>query len=129
MDTSLRRDYCRRPTCPWFLAPQTIQKGGPVQPLHCTARRFRRAKEDHNNCGHIGSFHVQNSSLEMRICLKPYKDQGVSERECAHPYEILYFLAVFRIRIPIFLGLMDPDPDPLVRGMDPDPDPSIIKQK
>jgi hypothetical protein len=27
-----------------------------------------------------------------------------------------------------FLGLLDPDPDPLVRGIDPDPDPSIIKQ-
>jgi hypothetical protein len=26
-----------------------------------------------------------------------------------------------------FLGLVDPDPDPLVRGMDPDP--SITKQK
>jgi hypothetical protein len=44
--------------------------------------------------------------------------------------------AVLRIRIRIhrihvFLGLLDPDPDPLVRGMDPDPglDPSIIKQK
>jgi hypothetical protein len=34
---------------------------------------------------------------------------------------------VFRIHM--FLGLMDPDPDPFVRGMDPDPDPSIIKQK
>jgi hypothetical protein len=44
---------------------------------------------------------------------------------------------VFRIRIwihwvHIFLGLSDPDPDPLVRGIDPDPDlapdldPSII---
>jgi hypothetical protein len=32
-----------------------------------------------------------------------------------------------RIRIHKFLGLLDPDPDPLVRGMDPDP--SIIKQK
>ncbi len=35
----------------------------------------------------------------------------------------------------MFLGLLDPDPDPLVRGMDPDsnpdsdPDPSIIKQE
>jgi hypothetical protein len=44
-------------------------------------------------------------------------------------------LAVFRIRIWIhrihmFLGLLDPNPDSLVRGMDPDPDPSsIIKQK
>ncbi len=35
--------------------------------------------------------------------------------------------AVLRIRTPMFLGLLDPDPDPLVRGMDPDP--SIIKQK
>jgi hypothetical protein len=34
-----------------------------------------------------------------------------------------------RIRIPMFLGLLDPDPP--VRGMDPDPDldPSITKQK
>jgi hypothetical protein len=24
----------------------------------------------------------------------------------------------------MFLGLLDPDPDPSVRGMDPDPDPS-----
>ncbi len=38
--------------------------------------------------------------------------------------------AVLRIRIDMFLALLDPDPDPLVlRGMDPDPDPSIIKQK
>jgi hypothetical protein len=27
----------------------------------------------------------------------------------------------------MFLGLLDPDPDPVVIGMDPDP--SIIKQK
>jgi hypothetical protein len=26
----------------------------------------------------------------------------------------------------MFLGLMDPDPHPLVRGVDPDPDLSII---
>jgi hypothetical protein len=25
----------------------------------------------------------------------------------------------------MFLGLPDPDSDPLVRGMDPDPDPSL----
>jgi hypothetical protein len=29
----------------------------------------------------------------------------------------------------MFLGLLDPDPDPLDRGMEPDPDPSIFKQK
>ncbi len=48
------------------------------------------------------------------------------------------FQAVLRIRIRIrrirmFLGLLDPAPDQLVRGMDPDPasdpDPSIAKQK
>ncbi len=31
--------------------------------------------------------------------------------------------------IHMFLGLLDQDPDTLVRGMDPAPDPSIIKQK
>jgi hypothetical protein len=38
---------------------------------------------------------------------------------------------VLQIRIHVFLGLLDPDPDSLVRGTDPapDPDPSIIKQK
>ena len=50
----------------------------------------------------------------------------------------LYVKPVFRIRsqqIRMFLGLLDPDPGPLVRGMDPDPaldqdpDPSIIMQK
>jgi hypothetical protein len=30
---------------------------------------------------------------------------------------------------PHVFGLLDPDPDLLVRGMDPDPDPSIIMQK
>jgi hypothetical protein len=36
-----------------------------------------------------------------------------------------------RIRIHMFLGLQDLDPDPLVSGMDSDPDldPSIIMQK
>ncbi len=27
----------------------------------------------------------------------------------------------------MFLGLLDPAPDPLVKDMDPDPDPSVIK--
>ncbi len=45
-------------------------------------------------------------------------------------YLSIYFnyLSVLRIQIRIhwihmFLGLLDPDPDPLVRGMDPDLDP------
>ena len=32
-------------------------------------------------------------------------------------------------RIHMFLVLLDPDPESLVRGMDADPDPSNIKQK
>jgi hypothetical protein len=35
--------------------------------------------------------------------------------------------SMLRIRIHMFLGLLDPDPDPFVRGIDPNP--SIIKQK
>jgi hypothetical protein len=29
----------------------------------------------------------------------------------------------------MFLGLLDPDPDPLVRDMDPDQEPSITKKE
>jgi hypothetical protein len=49
---------------------------------------------------------------------------------------VAYYLPVLRIRIRtrrirMFLGLLDPDHDPLFRGMDSDPDlePSLIKQK
>jgi hypothetical protein len=44
---------------------------------------------------------------------------------------ILYVSAVLQLRIHMFSGLLDPDPDPLVRGIYPatDPDPYIIKQK
>jgi hypothetical protein len=28
----------------------------------------------------------------------------------------------------MFLGLLDPDPDPLVRGLDPAPDPKIVRK-
>jgi hypothetical protein len=38
-------------------------------------------------------------------------------------------LAKLVLVVLVFLGLLDPDPDPLVRGTDPDPDHSIIKQK
>ncbi len=52
----------------------------------------------------------------------------------AFPFDFYFFKAVLRIRIRIhrihmFLGLPDPDLDPLVRGMDPDPHPSLIMQK
>jgi hypothetical protein len=39
------------------------------------------------------------------------------------------YLSETVLRIHIFLSLLDPDPDPLVRCMNADPDPSIIKQK
>ncbi len=41
-----------------------------------------------------------------------------------------YLLPVLRIqiRIHVFLGLLDPDPDPLVRSMDPDPEAKIVRK-
>jgi hypothetical protein len=44
-------------------------------------------------------------------------------------FEMFDIAPVLRIRIHVFLGLLDPDPDPLVTGMDPDTDTSIIMQK
>jgi hypothetical protein len=43
----------------------------------------------------------------------------------------IFSITGLRIRIHMIFGLLDPGPDPLVRGMNPDlaPDPSIIKQK
>ncbi len=45
---------------------------------------------------------------------------------------VAIYISLLRIlirRIRMFMGLLDPNPDPLVRGMDPAPDPSITKQK
>jgi hypothetical protein len=47
-----------------------------------------------------------------------YKKYGYLSSSVAVPYP----------SDPYVLGLLDPVPDPLVRGMDPAPDPSIIKQ-
>jgi hypothetical protein len=62
---------------------------------------------------------------------------GRETRELRKSYQylcVLHVMSVLRIRIHIhrihvFLGLLYPDPDPLVRAPDPAPDPSIIKQK
>jgi hypothetical protein len=52
--------------------------------------------------------------------------QSATVNICSFHINITEVKAVLhvRIRIQVFLGLLDPDPDPLVRGMDPDP--SII---
>jgi hypothetical protein len=44
-------------------------------------------------------------------------------------YRILSDHSLDFVADPDPLGLLDQDPDPLVRGTDPDPNPSIIKQK
>jgi hypothetical protein len=81
--------------------------------------------------------------LSMRItnCHSPNKDysknpanpSGQKSHTCA-PFTLLVPVSRIRIRIRIrihrihmFLGHLDPDPDPLVKGMDPDP--SISNQK
>jgi hypothetical protein len=38
-------------------------------------------------------------------------------------YKTVLGIRIWIRRISMFLGLLDPDPDPLVRGMYPDPDP------
>jgi hypothetical protein len=51
----------------------------------------------------------------------------LNDREDVEVEEVLIHLnAVLKIRIRMFLGLQDPDPDPLVRGTDPAPDPSLF---
>jgi hypothetical protein len=56
----------------------------------------------------------------MSSLLDPYQN-------VINPHSATLFLSVLRIRIHMFLGLLDPDPDPLVRGMDPDP--SIVQHR
>jgi hypothetical protein len=56
--------------------------------------------------------------------------QGEHPKSKHETSSLFYFTALLRIRIRrirMFLGLLDPDPNPLVRGTDPDL--SIIKQK
>jgi hypothetical protein len=67
----------------------------------------------------------------LDICLNnPGTDTLHSIQSLVYRYlPVLLTRILIRIRIHMFLGLLDPDP--LVRGMDPDPDPdpSITKQK
>jgi hypothetical protein len=67
-----------------------------------------------------------------------HKFQEISALEKEH--QVLFFILLGSVadpetnpdpdhRIHMVLGLLDPDPDPLVIGMDPDPDHSINKQK
>jgi hypothetical protein len=67
----------------------------------------------------------------LLFCTSVFRDEDTLESLGLNTGAMLYFKAVFRIRIHVFFGL--PDPDPLVRGMDPDPaldpDLSIIMQK
>jgi hypothetical protein len=48
---------------------------------------------------------------------KPFGTVCVAESSVVDPIRWIH----------MFLGLLDPEPDPLVRGTVPDPDPSIIK--
>jgi hypothetical protein len=63
--------------------------------------------------------------LSYRIRLQP--PQG--KHPALQNMKFLYFFPVLGIRIRMFLGLQDPDPDPLVRGADPDPAPSLLLSK
>jgi hypothetical protein len=65
-------------------------------------------------------YYIANTSNSAYFCEVGEKLKNSEHAEEPYPKQ-----AVLRIRM--FLGLQDPDPDPSVRGTDPDP--SIIKQK
>jgi hypothetical protein len=66
--------------------------------------------------------------IRIRPDLCNFAGSGSESKEAAHPDSTEAILFDVRIQC---LCLLDPDPDPLVRGTDPAPDldPSIIKQK
>ncbi len=78
---------------------------------------------------------MEIKNLTTNYLAKLRKDINYFRVMYPYTYKYASFWTVLRIRIwirihwiHVFLGLQDPDPDPLVRGMDPDPDPSIIMQ-
>ncbi len=87
----------------------------------------------------LAEFRELKSAYAAFYTAQIYKRLALDERTVSPVGQVAskvktYFLQkpMLRIRIRIhrihmFLGLLDPDPDPLVRGMDPDH--SIIKQK
>jgi hypothetical protein len=98
------------------------QPGEPVRQPYLTYRHARRHRLAESIL--LGSFNVCKFGLDIIGLLYPLPVSS----------HLTPFFPVLRIRIRIHrihmcLGLQDPDPDPLVRGMDPDPDPSIIMQK
>jgi hypothetical protein len=64
--------------------------------------------------------------LEMKTCSLCHKEI-VARRLNEHVKQAVLGIRNRIRRISMFLGLLDPNPDPLIRGMDPDP--SIIMQK
>ncbi len=63
--------------------------------------------------------------LKPRAIIKSDKEQVT--KFMSSRYQAVLRIRILRIRM--FSGLQDPDPNPLVKGIDPDPDPSITKQK
>jgi len=61
--------------------------------------------------------------IQQRMCKQKFNLLACKSTE----WNIIKVVLHLRIRSRMFFGMLDPDPDPLVRGTDPDP--SIIKQK
>jgi hypothetical protein len=93
--------------------------------------------EDHRLPHH----HINRKSIRFTRDVEPEEDRNESaagirihiqvRRVCRAPAREIsvLWIRVWIRRFRMFVGLLDPDTDPLVRGTDPDPDPSIIKQK
>jgi hypothetical protein len=95
-----------------------VPRGGRLQAFPADARD----EEEHLGGGAGTDGQPGAGRLSLRPPTQPAS--GVRQVEFLKPFPVL------RIRIHVFLSLLDPDPDPSVRGMDPYPDldPSIAKQ-
>jgi hypothetical protein len=74
----------------------------------------------------------------LYLFTRTYKKEVPTSRKAFSPSERTIWVTIWpsrfrnpvlRIKIRIILGLLDPDPDPFVRGTDTDPELPVIKQK
>jgi hypothetical protein len=114
--------------CVAALGPEPAGVHPPADPLHPLLPPLQ-LQEHKNLASAFSNVYCKNTDIHIAQVLS-FKAKPMFST--AGPFFSRTSQAVFRIRIRIqrihmFLGLPDPNPDPLVRGMDPDP--SVIKQK
>jgi hypothetical protein len=69
----------------------------------------------------VGFGSASNRKCRIRIRIKSEKTNPDLDPHQGDADPLSLFEAVLRIWVRMFLGFLDPDQDPLIRGMDPDP--------